>query len=311
MLHILLLILKIIGIILAILIGCIILFLCLVVFVPVRYRIELNRTEGEGNPPIEVKAKITWLLHFVNIKILYPADIYLRVRILFITVFRLPMKHKKEKKEKKALKDNTETIQHEQECAENASREIKTETKIEKENERENEIENEIENETENETQNTSNKLSIKGKLEKIWSIFKNIWYTIKGICDKIKDILENIEYYLDIIKSETFKQAFSLCKGELGDIFNYIKPRKYKADLIIGMDDPAATGQILSYYGMLYPLIGSHVTITGDFENKRIEGSGLIIGKIKFFTFLKALIRIYFSKDIRKLLKQFKKEDA
>ena len=33
-------------------------------------------------------------------------------------------------------------------------------------------------------------------------------------------------------------------------------RPRKFQADLTVGMDDPAATGKILSYYGMLYPLI-------------------------------------------------------
>lgn len=341
MLHILLLILKIIGIILAILIGCILLFLCLALFVPVHYRIELNRAEGEGSPPIEVKAKLTWLLHFVNISILYPSDIYLRVRILFITLFRLPGKHKESKKNKKEKKassrkskekdkdkssgqskdeDEKETDTDEnsiekaeetyiEQEADNRRAEQKVEApkvEVAKDESDETEAESEAEG-----TQNTKPKLSLKSKLDKIWSQIKNIWYTIKRICGKIKEILENIEYYLDVIKSDTFKQAFSLCKGELGAIFNYVKPRKFIADLTIGMDDPAATGQILSYYGILYPLIGSNVTITGDFDRKRIEGSIFVKGKIKLFTFLKAVIRIYFSKDIRKLLKLFKKEDA
>ncbi|MCM1439650.1 MAG: DUF2953 domain-containing protein [Roseburia sp.] len=152
---------------------------------------------------------------------------------------------------------------------------------------------------------------TIKAQIIKIKDIFKNIIYTIKKICVKIKEMLENAEYYLDVIKGDEFKRAFSLCKGELGAIFSYIKPRKLQADLIIGLDDPAATGQVLSYYGILYSLIGNNVNITGDFERKRIEGSVFIKGKIKLFTFLKAVIRIYFNKDIRKLLKLFKKEEA
>ncbi|MDE5932008.1 MAG: DUF2953 domain-containing protein, partial [Lachnospiraceae bacterium] len=118
------------------------------------------------------------------------------------------------------------------------------------------------------------------------------------------------IEYYMGILQSETFKQVFSLCKGELFSIFSYVRPRKFQADLTIGMDDPAATGKILSYYGMLYPFLGGHVTIVPDFEKKRIEGTVLIKGKMKLFTFMKAALRIYFNKDIRKLLKLFKKED-
>lgn len=318
MLHILLLILKIIGIILAVLTGCVLLALCLVLFVPIHYRVELKRTETEGSPPIEVKAKITWLLHFVNIRILYPSDIYLKVRILFITLFRLPQKKKSDKKTNKD--SNGKTKKKDNEKAEEAQerRQSDVSTKTEKVKTEQNGKDTEGESvkadasdNADEETQNTNPKLSLKDKLNKLWNLFKNIWYTIKGICDKIKEILENIEYYLDIIKSDTFKQAFSLCKDELVSILNYIKPRKFIADLIIGMGDPAATGQILSYYGMLYPLIGNNVTVTGDFDMKRIEGSVFFKGRIKLFTFLKAVIRIYFSKDIKKLLKLFKKEDA
>ncbi|MBD5494041.1 MAG: hypothetical protein HDR12_06615 [Lachnospiraceae bacterium] len=342
MLHILLLILKIVGIIIAVLIGCILLSLCLALFVPVHYRVELKRTEGEGCPPIEVNARITWLLHFINIRVLYPADIYLRVRVLFFTLFRLPEKNKKEKKKKdvkskgnkKEKSDNDSDKNIDKEIDKHTDKEIDKDTdKGKKEQGGESEEAENIKTEqsqdvnkkgmedkseetttsenTGDEIQDKKEKISLKSRINKILGLFKNIWYTIKGICGKIKEILENIEYYLDIIKSDTFKQAFSLCKGELGTIFNYVKPRKFMADLIIGMDDPAATGQILSYYGILYPLIGNNVTVTGDFDRKRIEGSVFFKGRIKLFTFLKAVIRIYFSKDIKKLLKLFKKEDA
>lgn len=346
MLHILLLILKIILIILAILIGVILLSLCIVLFVPVRYSIKLNRTEGEGSPPIEADAKITWLLHFINIRAVYPSNIYLKVRIMFITLFRLPMKEKKAKKEKEERKEKTKTngkdknedkdkdkvqeadartdkekaageknsVAEEKVVGEKISAEKET---IIKRAGTENETVTGAETESGSETKQPlkdkiKDKISaIKAKLIKIIDIFKNIIYTIKKICVKIKEMLENAEYYLDIIKGDEFKRAFSLCKGELGAIFSYIKPRKLQADLIIGLDDPAATGQVLSYYGILYSLIGNNVNITGDFEKKRIEGSVFIKGKIKLFTFLKAVIRIYFNKDIRKLLKLFKKEEA
>lgn len=335
MLHILLLILKIIGIAIAILAGCIILSLCLALFVPVHYKVELKRTEGEGCPPIEVNAKVTWLLHFVNIRVLYPADIYLRVRILFFTLFRMPEKKKKEKKNVKGEKlkkkksgknkendnvndedkyrdkdiDKTKEQEDNGKKTENLKTDKQTEENDEGiEDKGDGSIAEEI---PEEETQYTKEKLPLKSRINKISGSIKNIWYTLKGICGKIKEIIENIEYYLEVIKSDTFKKAFLLSKDELFSIFSYIKPRKFIADLIIGAGDPAATGQILSYYGILYPLIGNNVTVTGDFDRKRIEGSVFFKGRIKLFTFLKAVIRIYFNKDIRKLLKLFKKEDA
>ncbi len=151
----------------------------------------------------------------------------------------------------------------------------------------------------------------IKAILVRIREIFQNIWYTLSGICDKIRTIWENIEYYRSVLQSDAFQKAFALCKAELFSIFSYIRPRKLQADLTIGMDDPASVGKILSYYGMLYPFIGGHVNIEPDFDRKRLEGFVLIKGKVRLFTFVKAAVRIYFSKDIRKLLRLFKKEDV
>ncbi|MBO5209256.1 MAG: DUF2953 domain-containing protein [Lachnospiraceae bacterium] len=327
MLHILMLILKIIGIILLSIIGILLLGLCLALFVPVHYQIEAQRLEGEGNPPIEATAKITWLLHFINIRIKYPAEVYLKAKVMFIPIFQMPPKPKKEKtNNEKAKKEKLKKEKPEKEKIEKVELEKKEIEKVEiekeeikKEETEKSEIvtqENSIAEHTQSKNTTTSNKVKepiwekIKKFFAKICQFFRNIRYTITGIYDKIKKICENIEYYLGVLQSDTFKQAFALCKEELGAVLRYIKPRKLKAELTIGMEDPATTGQILSYYGILYPFIGNHVTVIGDFENKRIEGNVFIKGKIKLFTMLKAGIRIYFNKDIRKLLKLFKKEE-
>lgn len=301
MLHILLLILKIIGITIGILLGILVLGLCLALFVPVHYQITASRTEGEGNPPIEATAKITWLLHFINVKIKYPAEVYLKARIMFIPIFQLPPKLKKEKRSKdkpdKLKKQKPEKNNTKKDNAEIKNSEVIKATEPTKE-------------ERVSDKEKESLWTKICNFFAKICQFFQNIRYTIIGIYDKIKKIRENIEYYLGILQSDTFKQAFALCKEELAAVFRYIKPRKFNAELTIGMEDPATTGKLLSYYGILYPYIGNHVTVIGDFENKRFEGNVFIKGKIKLFTILRAGIRIYFSKDIRKLLKLFNKEE-
>ena len=341
MLHILLLILKIIGIILGSLLGIILLCLIVALFVPVRYRADARRTEGEGNPPVEVSAKITWLLHLINIRLEYSTEFRLRVRILLFTLFCLPEKQKEETKErnskKNKKKDNNEKTVKKQSNVENqevenqeagkqetvkakdeptANESFKEETVSEPEKD-ETEKLRQAEANTE-ETKSTAQKppkVPIKERIvkgiTKIYQILKKIWYTITGICDKIKKIRKNIEYYVNVLQSDAFRKSFSLCKEELVSIFSGIKPRKFQADLIIGMDDPASTAKILSYYGMLYPFIGGNVNITPDFDEKKVEGSLELKGKITLFTFIRAAVHIYFSKDIRKLLKLFKKEDV
>ena len=324
MLHILLLILKIIGIILGSLLGLILLCLILALFVPVRYRAEAGRTEGEGNPPVEVSAKITWLLHFINIRLEYSTEFRLRVRVFLFTLFCLPEKQKKETKEKNSKKNekkdyNEKTVKKQSnvENQEAEKPEVKNQEVVKQEPVKakaESKTEETFKTETVSEPEKPP-KIPVKERIvkgiTKIYHILKNILYTITGICDKIKKIRKNIEYYVNVLQSDTFRKSFSLCKEELISIFSGIRPRKFQADLIIGMDDPASTAKILSYYGMLYPFIGGSVNITPDFDEKRVEGYVKLKGKITLITFIKAAVHIYFSKDIRKLLKLFKKEDV
>lgn len=360
MLHILLLILKIIGILLAVVLGVIVLGICLALFVPVRYRVEAKRTEGGDNPPIEVRAGITWLFHLVNIRVRYPAEVYVRARIFLFTVFRLPQKPKKKKKRrgKKSRPAADERIGGKSEETSGSEEEPGGETAKEsgkepgeksegrsgvaseresgkepgekaeereegtyrkepeeKAGERSEGADRKEPDENSREKAKDDRKKRsvmewIKEKLWQIRQIFQNIWYTIKGICDRIKTIWENMEYYRGVLQSDTFKEAFSLCKEELLSVFSSVKPDKFQAELTVGRDDPAVTGKILSYYGILYPLVGNHVTVVPDFERKRIEGNVSIRGKIRLFMFLKAAVRIYFNKNIRKLLRLFKKEE-
>ena len=64
--HILLTILRIIGIILLVVIGLILLLVCLFLFVPLRYRGQLVREEGSG-VPFEGKLTVTWLLRMLSV----------------------------------------------------------------------------------------------------------------------------------------------------------------------------------------------------------------------------------------------------
>lgn len=98
MLHILLLILKIIGIVLLSILGILLLGIICALFVPVRYRIEAVRQEGEGQPPAAVRVKVTWLLHLINFLFCFDGAFFVRARIFLFTVFRMPKKEKRHKK---------------------------------------------------------------------------------------------------------------------------------------------------------------------------------------------------------------------
>lgn len=321
-------VIKIIGIVLLIILGLMLLFAGILLFVPVRYRIRLQKGAADEWKAAHAVIHVTWLLHLLNVSFCYPERAYVRVRILFFTIFRSdrpkkakPPKNKPPKKTDRKDASKEELLQKEayatqatdQTQKDSAGNEEAQERKQE-EQPQEKEKKEEHEKEKEKEKQKTG-KLSPKERFRriagKVWDILKNIRYTIRKIYDKIVDIIRNIHYYTEILKSELFKETFKKCSGELWGLIKSIAPRKVKGWLHIGMEDPATTGKLLGYYGMLYPLIGKHLDVIPDFDEVVFEGVVRIRGRITLFRAIKTGIVIYFNKDLQKLIRLCKREET
>ena len=108
---------------------------------------------------------------------------------------------------------------------------------------------------------------------------------------------------------SDEFGRSFALCREQAGVVLKELKPDRVEVDLVFGTGDPASTGEVLAVCGMLYPVFGPKVRIAGDFERAHLEGYVFIKGKIRAFTFLRVAWKLYRNKDIRTLIKLFKKE--
>lgn len=337
MLHILLLILKIIGIILLVILGILVLGVVCMLFVPVRYQMEAERKEGGGEPPVVLRVKVTWFLHLVNILFRFDGSPFLRVLLTFIPLFRIPKpesRGRRGRKGKEGKRGRKKKNGDSQEAKENDSSDhtvtgeqtvgqslpeggkppdVSTGDSAQNDNVLEAQAPEEG---SDGDHPSLLRKLrAIPGKIreifKKIKSFFANIRYTIRKFCDKIKSASETAAYYREILEGEPFRNSFSLCKGELAAIAKSLKPDRFEARMVVGLEDPAATGQVLAVCGMLYPLLGGHLDVAGDFEKKRLEGHVSLKGKVRVFTFLRTAVKVYFSKDIRKLVKLFKKEAA
>lgn len=147
--------------------------------------------------------------------------------------------------------------------------------------------------------------------IQRLWELLKNIRYTIQSIYDNIRNIIHDIRYYYKIFRSDLFHRTWEKCSKEAIHLLKSIAPRKVKGYLHIGMEDPATTGQILGYYGMLYPLIGGHIDVVPDFDQIILEGSLKIRGHITLFQAVRTACIIYFNKDLRKLIRLLKREVA
>lgn len=311
MIAILLTILKVVGILLLILLITAAALLLLVLFVPVRYRIVLRRRETDGILAA-VEIKVTWLLHLMGAAFSYPEAAFLRVRIFCFPVFRSDRKKKDSGSAQKEKPDRKKQVpaKENSEKAESPAGAAKEEPHSQKEPGKDKNI---FTNNGEDGQNASANRLYVKIKefFSKLLSLFQNIRYTITRICDKIKHIVNNIQYYLEIIKSDTFRRAWTLCSEQAFSLLKSILPGKVRGSLVIGTGDPASTGQVLAVYGILYPLLGDRITITPDFERQIVEGELFLRGKITVFKGLKAAWKIYFNRDLRRLIQLLKREAA
>lgn len=315
MISVLLTILKVLGILILALVGILLAVLLLVLFVPVRYMARADRTaEGEG--ALSLKLKVTWLLHLVSARFLYPEEAYIRVRVLGITVFRSdkPAPTKKKKKPEKDKKPKKKAAAEEKTAArEKAVSEEKTAAKEEAVSEERTAAEEKAASEEETAQSFFQKIASFFQKLarfcKKLVSILRNLRYTILQICDKIKEIVKNIKYYIAVISSDEFKRTFQLCSGQAGVLLRHIRPRKIRGNLLIGTGDPASTGQVFAIYGMLYPFLGSRIVVTPDFERQIVEGDLFLKGRITLFKLVKCAWIVYFNKDLRRVIKMLKRE--
>lgn len=310
MLHILFIILKIIGIILLAAIAFILLAVLVVLFVPIRYQVSIERTEEDGAPPISVQGSVFWLLHLINVRFHYPEKPMLRARIALRTIFVYPQESTDSATSKKRKKKKT-TVS---EASRDKSPAIAADPgRLPAGQEQQNQAETDGEEQTGQKKSILQKLRSFVERIIEFWNrlkqILSNIQYTIRRLCDKIKDILHNIQYYKEVFESDVFQQSFALCRGELGYALRHLKPTKLKADWIIGTGDPVLNSDILAVYGVCYPLVGQNVRIVADYDAKHIEGTALIKGRIRLFALVRVAWRIYFNKNIRTLIRLLKKE--
>ena len=286
MLSVLFIILKIIGIVLlAIVILLLLLFFC-ILFVPARYRIT-----GSYEETFVCKAKITWLLHFIVVKINVEKETVTSIRILGIPLSVFLRKKKEPAVEKQKTnkpvveKQNINKPQHDA----NGDKETDTSCKSEK----------------------ITFFKKIKSKIQKIIDLFNSIINQIKLFFTDIKEKKDRIKRYLSILKSDAAKASFLLCKKKLFKMLKHFIPRKMHANITYGLSDPADTGYILALYSMLPEAFGKKVVLYPDFNQAVFKCDFRMKGLIRMWTLLHQILSVIVDKNCKNFYKTLKKEIA
>lgn len=294
------LILKIIGIILAVILGILLVGLLGAVFLPVKYRGSFI-VEDEPEKKMTALLKASCLLHLVRAVFTYEKEKRLFVKVLFFTVYdtgreKKPSEKKppKEKKDKKT-KDTDVT---EEDGEENEAETRKVDSAKAEEHNRPKESPGEKE-ETE-ESKKTKKKRGLKERIS-------DILYTIRDFCDKLKALKEKAGSYKELWQAEHTVRSRELLLRMLLYLAKHTKPDKLSGYLKFGFEDPSSTGYGMALYGILYPLWGSVLMVEPDFEHQVLQCDIRMKGKMKLFHFLVAAGKLWFSKDVKKVMRDFK----
>ena len=320
-------VLRIIGIVLLWILAIILAILLLILFVPIRYKLDANVPEmefeeGFDADKISCSAKITWLLHFISATIAYPDNKEFTVKILGIKILpksekededktRGEKKRKKKEKDKPLDSDNAD-IQEEKpdvtdaEQAENPDLVPEEKQDLEQDKEKVSESDNiDIGYEDEEEKTPIEIVLQIVEKVQNFLTtplnVFENIRYTTSRLYDKIRMIKTTLE-------NDIFKRAFELVKRKLIRLLKMIVPDKARVDLKLGLGDQADTAEVMALYGAFYPVIFRKVSFEPDFDRKVIYADAHFKGHITVATVLYCVGVCYFNKDVKKVIRRFKK---
>lgn len=316
MLHIIGMIFKIIGIILAVILGILVLLICIVLFVPLRYQADAS-FKGTLDS-LTLHMKLSWLLHMFSVRVSYEqGELKWRARLFYFKKMDSDTEEKEEKPAMPVQSKEPVTVKKKREIApaEITAQEIKEEIKEESrklqraETVSEKKVEAVTKTAEDESTEQEDNKFTGKLKLlwEKVKSFFENIKYTIQKICDKIRVLAEKKEEVSAFIEDESHRKAFSRTKKEVVRLLRFLKPKKFFLNTRFGFEDPYRTGQVLAALSIIYPFVGGHMSVDPDFENKVLEADLAIKGKVRVIYAVIAAWNMFWDKNVRLLYKEIK----
>lgn len=305
MLHILLLILKIIGIMLLAILALTLLFLLF----PIKYigKAQVDNKVFSGN------IKIGWLFRLIYFRMDFSnEDTGFKLKILGIPVIN-SKKQEKEKKTQNTKRDKEE--QRTESFEDNRDRQIVPDSEIETKNieslkdsvNHADSTEKTIE-EKQNQEDGTQKKKKIK-ILKKIKQKYTNIRDKIKNTSKNTKDAYYKAKDTKNFLKEKLTKEVYRYIKNIVLKLLRHMKPRKIRADVILGFEQPHITGQVLGYIAIAYGTLGinpKHIVITPDFEKKIIKGRIMFQGYVISGVVLINILKLYFKKEINDIIKRF-----
>lgn len=329
MLHIIIFILKIIGILLLVILGLILLLVSSVLFVPITYKVRAERKDGV----IQVRAVAGWMFRLLSVHYRLhtsqePMQL-LQGRILGIPVWK-PMEPKKEKpkkaekksKEKQSKPKQMEAKQLEQKAEVKSSDKAKERLKKDLTPGTAVATIPQPEPEVSRQEQPQDKKAQTKPPRQ---SILKKLLYAIRRIYGKITAIgrglfslvvkllhmpekaSETIGTLTDFWNLEENVKARESIWRELKFLWKHSRPRKADLTLHFGFEDPSWTGQCMGVLSILNVWYPGRIFLKPEFEQEIFEGTLYIKGHMMLAVPLLSIFRLWRDENVMKIYRRFR----
>lgn len=312
MLHMILAILKLIGVLLAAVFLLLLLMIVLILFAPLRYELRGRRfQDAEGS------VRVSWLFGLLGFRVSYQEKrLWAGVRLLGLSKQIFPAEERpiseKRKKKKKAAK-STETPRKQEPSVKPPQLEEPAKPK-EVPSSHPPEASREGTEKKEKEEEASKSQWILVKILKKIQMAARRLWQRIQKIPKKVRKIGRSIQEaksrlngWIHLLTSDLVKGLIRRYKGYLLYLIRHMRPRKVEGSLRFGLGDPALTGQLTGALYLLLPASCQKLELYPEFSACVLEGEALLRGHIRLCHLAFIGWKVFRDKELRRLMKKVK----
>ncbi|WP_276979883.1 hypothetical protein [Johnsonella ignava] len=301
-------ILKAIGIVLLFLILLFILVIFLILSVPVRYKINFKYTDRA-----DCYICVSWLVHFIHIE--YSTADGAVFKVCGIGILK--------RKNKSFISDRDKTNKSDKAVKTNEDSRILTSSTLEKTENNKCVLEkNKADKKVIREKQIKkkipgSKRISLFYKIKYIFSpsrIYRKLKNRLTALYKKVKKQLIRLangskkakKKFLRLLSDKSLRRAVKKIFNGFLKISAHCLPISINGYIKFGTGDPYSTGNILRYTALCIPLYKNKFDVIPVFDESIIETDTRLKGRVSIRVILGVISRLYFDRDVKKLLKKF-----
>lgn len=291
MLSLLWIIVKIILIILLSVFGILVAFLLVIIFVPFCYDGQFSWLEQKANGVV----KVSWLFHIIGLRMdVIDNQVNTNVQ-LFGRNFKKKKKSSSVSSKKKEKASENQHMPSDTALSANPKEQEKDEAKTGETKEGQ---EKEIKQERARYEERKTKRTDFGDRARHVWKKIQTGW-------NKIKSGKMKWETWMEQYHDEKNQASIRLLKKEGIRILKSLAPKKFAANLHVGLGDPSYTGLLLGAVACFMPIYEDAVCLEPNFEEPMLEGDVMFKGKLRLGTFVLTAIRMWNDKNLRTIIKK------